>query len=62
MDPTVKPVGSRNVRTPRSPSKSTKPREAWRVALLGEERVLRIYTFRDDLIARIDVEQPTHVD
>jgi hypothetical protein len=30
--------------------------------LLGEGRVLHVYTFQDDLVARMDVEEPTSVD
>ena len=62
IDPTVKPVGF----TPRPDG--TIAVEVDQVArgldgtLLGEGRVLHVYTFRSDLIARMDVEELTRVD
>src|ERR1700686_682440 len=58
IDPTVEPVGF-TIRSDGSVAV-----EVDQVArgldgpLLGEGRVLHIYVFRDDLIARMDVEEP----
>jgi hypothetical protein len=59
IDPTVKPVGFTQRPDGTIAVEVDQIARGLDGTLLGEGRVCHIYTFRDNLIARMDVEEPT---
>jgi hypothetical protein len=60
IDPTVEPLGFATLPDGRVAVDVHQVARALDGSLLADARVVHVYAFRDDLVARMDVEEPAH--